>query len=164
MAELDPTIDATFREYADLQLRRHYLLFQGKEDSPGIAEAEERMEQLWTKLDDVQRRSLSGMASDLNWIRKGEPPPKGRKTREEVTATEQQELLMAIKSKEWHRILHYLRLCAPSFQAASLARERATAYDAIGFPDYARVFGTHAIGFAGTNAILGPEDPVVRRN
>src|SRR5207247_2140102 len=117
-------------------------------------------EKLWTKLHDVQQRSLRGMASDLSWIRrKGEPPPKGRKTPEEVAATERQELSAAIKSKEWHRILHYLRLCAPAFQAASLAHERAIAYDAIGFPDYARVFAAKAIEFAGTMAVAGGTPP-----
>src|SRR5262249_5137101 len=80
-------------------------------------------------------------ASDLNWIRrKGEPPPKGRKTPGEVAETERQALSAAMKSKEWHRVLHFLRLRAPDFQAASLARERGFAYGAIGFPDYARVF------------------------
>ena len=66
MPEFTPAIDAVFREYADLELRRHHLLLGGKEDSPEIAAAEDRMDELWTKLDDVQRRSLSGMASDLN--------------------------------------------------------------------------------------------------
>ncbi len=154
MSDFDPTIDAAFLEYADLELRCHHLLLDGKEDSLEIGEAEDRLEKLWTQLDDVQQRSLRGMASDLSWIRrKGEPPPKGRKTPEEVAATEQEELLAAIKSKEWHRILHYLRLCAPTFQAASLARERAIAYDAIGFPDYARVFAAQAIEFAGTRPV-----------
>jgi len=89
------------------------------------------------------------MASDLNWIRrKGEPPPKGRKTPIEVSAQEQQELSTAIKSREWHRILHYLRLCAPAFQAASLARERGIAYEAIGLPGYARVFNEKVAEFA----------------
>src|SRR6266542_212155 len=155
MTEFDPTVDAAFREYADLELRRHHLLLDGKEDSVEIAEAEDRMDNLWTKLDDVQRRSLSGMASDLNWIRrKGKPPPKGRKTPEEVEATEQQELSAAIKLREWHRILHYLRLCAPTFQSALLAREREIAYDAIGFPEYARVFAAKAVEFAGTIAVV----------
>ena len=80
--------------------------------------------------------------------------PNGRKVRKELSA--------AIKLKEWHRILHYLRLCAPSFQAASLARERGIAYDAIGFPDHARVFESQAIQFAGagqwkpTNSLGAP--------
>lgn len=155
MSEFDPKIDATFLEYADLELRCHNLLLAGREDSDEIAEAEDRMENLWPQLDDVQQRSLRGMASDLSWIRrKSEPPPKGRKTPEEVAATERQELWAAMKSREWHRVLHYLRLCAPTFQAASLARERGIAYDAIGFPNYARVFDAYAIEFVGTMAVV----------
>jgi len=153
MSEFDPTIDPTFLEYADLELRCHCLLLGDKEDSAEIAEAEDRMEKLWTRLDAVQQRSLRGMASDLSWIpRKGEPPPRGRKSPEDVAATEQQELSAAIKLKDWHRILHYLRLCAPVFQPASLARERAIAYDAIGFPSYARLFEAKAIEFANARA------------
>lgn len=141
MNDFDPTMNAVFREYAELGLRRHHLLSEGKDESAEVLEAEERMDALWPRLDEVQRRSLNGMASDLNWIRrKGEPPPKGRKTPMEVSAEEQKELSAAIKAKEWHRILHYLRLCAPVFEVALLAREREIAYAAVGLPAYARVF------------------------
>jgi hypothetical protein len=148
MKEFDPTIDAVFREYADLELRRHHLLSAGRDNSAEIVEAEERMDTLWPKLDEVQRRNLKSMASDLNWVRrKGEPPPKGRKTAGEVSEQDQQELSAAIRSREWHRILHYLRLCAPAFQAASLARERGIAYEAVGLPGYARVFRDSVVAF-----------------
>lgn len=156
MSEFDPTIDPAFREYADLELRCHQLLMDGKEESQEISGAEDRMEELWPKLDDTQRRSLRGMASDLSWLRrKGEPPPKGYKTPEEVAPVERQELLAAIRAKAWHRILHYLRLCAPTFQAASLAKERAIAYEAIGFANYARIFDAKAVEF-GTATVPGP--------
>ena len=137
----DPTIDAAFRESADLELRCHYLLLEGKENSPECLAAEDRMTVLWEKLDEVQRRSLNGMGSDLNWIRRnGEPPPKGRKTPEEVTSTELQDLEAALGSNEWHKALHYLRLCAATFVPRSLAALRGSAYDAIGLPSYANVF------------------------
>jgi hypothetical protein len=149
----DPMIDAVFREYADLALRRHHLLSEGKRDSGEVSDAEERMDTLWPKLDQPQRRCLKGMVSDLNWIRrKAELPPKGRKSPSEVSTHEQQELSAAIKAKDWHRILHYLRLCAPFFHAASLARERGIAYEAIGLPGYARVFSEKAVEFALTFA------------
>src|SRR5271154_7242536 len=109
MTSFDPTIDAAFRESAELELRCHYLLTEGKENAPEILAAEDRMTVLWENLDEVQRRSLNGMGSDLNWIRrKCEPPPKGRKEPTEVTAKEQQELVAAIGSKEWHKTLHFL--------------------------------------------------------
>src|SRR2546423_9676804 len=134
MSSLDPTIDAVFREYADLQLRRHYLLLEGKDNAPETAAAEDQLDELWDKLDEVQRRSLNGMGSDLNWVRrKGEPPPKGRKGPEEVTAAEQQELVAAIGSKERHKTLHYLRLCAPMIPVVTLAYLRGRVYEAMGW-------------------------------
>ncbi len=152
MKELDPMVDSVFRMYADLVLDRHRLLSTGKDESAAIVEAEERMDALWPGFDEAQRRSLKGMESDLNWIRrKGAPPPKGRKATVEVVDHELRELSAAIKSEGWHRILHYLRLCAPAFQSASLARERGIAYQAIGFPGYARIFINSVAEFAPLN-------------
>ena len=158
MPSFDPTIDAAFRESAELELRCHHLLLDGKEDDPETLAAEDRMTGLWEKLDEVQRRSLNGMGSDLNWVRrKGEPPPKGRKLPTDVTDAEQQELASAIGAKEWHKVLHFLRLCAPRLSSSSLAHWRGIAYDAVGLPAYASVFqdlgwaigpGKADIGFA----------------
>jgi hypothetical protein len=153
MDQFDPTIDAAFLEYADLELRCHCLLSAGKEDSVEMADAEDRMEKLWAKLDEVQKRSLRGMASDLGWVRvKGTSPPKGRKTPDEISQTERQELATARGRKDWHRILHFLRLCAPDFSTVALARERGLAYRAIGFSEYAQVFDAQATEFAGALA------------
>jgi hypothetical protein len=141
MSPFDPKMDAAFREYADLQLRHHDLLVEGKASAPETSAVEDRMDALWGTLDDTQRRSLSGMRSDLNWAqRRGEPAPKGRKAPEEVAREEQQELVAAIGLKEWHRILHYLRLCAPLYPIAALAQLRGSAYEAIGLPTYASIF------------------------
>jgi hypothetical protein len=155
MSPFDPTVSPAFRDYADLQLRRHYLLLEGKENAPETAALEDRMDELWEKLDEDQRGSLNGMASDLNWVRrKGEPPPMGRKTPEEVTTVERQELVAAKGSKEWHRFLHYLRVCAPTIPLVNLAHLRGSAYDALGFPAYASVFFRQAAEFDPLNALL----------
>jgi hypothetical protein len=160
MSPFDPTIDDVFREYADLELRCHHLLLAGEENTPKTVAAEDRMEELWDKLDEVQRRSLSGMGSDLNWVRRnGEPAPKGRKTAEEVTPTEQQELAAAMERKDWHTILHFLRLCAPVLSAADLATLRGRAYDALGFPDYASVFFDQAAAWESGNVAAGATAP-----
>jgi hypothetical protein len=141
MSPFDPNIDAAFREYADLELRCHRLLLEGKEDTPEIIEAEDRMTELWEKLDEMQRQSLSGMGSDLNWVRrKGEPPPNGRKKPEQIAPTERQAIQEAMESKDWHRLLHYLRMCAPDYPIATLATLRGRAYEGIGFPAYATIF------------------------
>jgi len=163
MTELSPSIDDLFRDYADQNLRRHQLLSAGKEDSEEVSEAEDRMDSLWLKLDDVQRHSLNGMASDLNWIRRnGAPPPRGRKAPAEVPDTDRQELASAMMAKDWHRTLHFLRLCAPIFQAAALARERSVAYDAIGIPEYARVFSDFFAELTGGCSFAMAKDPAVQ--
>src|SRR5260370_20240212 len=113
MRTFDSVIDAASREYAELQLRRHNLLQEGKENTPEASAIEDRMDVLWGKLDEDQRRNLNGMASDLNWVRRnGDPPPKGPKSPEEVAATEREKLVAAMESKEWHGLLPQLRVCA----------------------------------------------------
>lgn len=156
MSSFDPTIDAAFRESAELELRCHYLLLEGKEDALEILAAEDRMTVLWEDLDEVQRRSLNGMGSDLNWVRrKGEQPPNGRKKPEDVTATEQQGLAAAMRLKEWHKVLHYLRLCAPIIPIEKLADLRARAYDDVGLQSYARVFYEFAADLDPANVDMG---------
>jgi hypothetical protein len=125
-----------FREYATLVLQRHSKLLEGAHDS-SIEEIEDRLDAIWPELDEVQRTSLKGMESDLNWIRRnGELPPKGRKTHADVSESELVELSTAIRSKDWHYVLHLLRICAASIPAASLALDRSIAYRAIGLDDY----------------------------
>src|SRR5262249_39173692 len=95
------------------------------------------------------RHGLRGIAADLGWIRrKGEPAPKGRKTLQEVAFADEQSLATAIQTLDWHNVLHCLRLCAPLFQPASLARERAIAYAAIGLPKLAHLFAAQALEMA----------------
>ena len=155
MSPFDPTIDTNFREYADLQLRRHGLLMSGREQGPEFDQIEDRMTELWEKFDAAQRQSENGMGSDLNWIRrKGQPPPKGRKA-EEVTPSERQELLAARMLNEWHGFLHYMRICASTIPAVNLAYLRGNAYDAIGFPTYAITFYELAAELDPTNPAIG---------
>jgi tetratricopeptide (TPR) repeat protein len=155
MSQFDPTIDAIFREYVELQLRRHNLLTEGKEKDPEFDQTEDKMTELWEKLDATQRLSVNGMASDLNWIRrKGQPPAKGR-TVGEVNPAERHELLSARALEEWHKFLHYLRLCASIIPAASLAYLRGTTYDAVGLPAYATDFFELAADLEPANASMG---------
>jgi tetratricopeptide (TPR) repeat protein len=149
-------MDAAFRESVELELRCHYLLLEGKENTPECLAGEDRLTVLWENLDEVQRRSLNGMGSDLNWVRRhGEPPPKGRKQPDEVTPAEQQELVATIGSKEWHKTLHYLRLCAPMIPIVTLAYLRGRVYEAIGLPNYAGVFYEQAADLDPANAEIG---------
>jgi len=146
ITNFNPIIDESFREYAKLELQRHFLLLSKNENSDELERMELRMEELWQAINETQKQCLKGMGSDLNWIRRNcQPPPKGPKTPTEVAKADQMELAAAIKQKDWHRVLHYLRVCAPIFRSASVAAERATAYAAIGLDEYAKVFHSQAI-------------------
>lgn len=140
MPDFAPKIDAAYREYAEKHVRRHFLLIDGKADGDEAVEIEERLAVLWDALDDTQRRSLNGMASDLNWLRRrGTPPPKGR-TASEVTEVDLHDLQAAQDAQDWRAILHYLRVCAPTIPHDILADRRATCYRSIGFPEIAAAF------------------------
>src|SRR5690348_6692845 len=126
MPDLTPKIDAAYREYAEAQLRRGLLVTEGKADGEEVDKVEERLGTLWESLDDAQRRSLNGMAADLNWLRRrGLPPPKGRKASEVIEA-ELKDLQAAQEARDWHAILHHLRVCAPAIPQDLLAYSRAT--------------------------------------
>lgn len=154
MSLFEPILDATFREYADLEFRRHLLLLEGKEQEPGFDAIEDRMTGLWETLNASQRQSLKGMGSDLNWIRRRALPPNGRKP-EETTTAERQDLLRTRKENDWHGFLHSLRECAPIIPPSNLAYLRGTAYDAIEFPDFASSFYEHAADLEPANASMG---------
>ena len=64
MSSFDPTMDAVFRESAELELRCHYLLLEGKENTPESLAAEDRMTVLWEKLDEVQAKAEPLVAVD----------------------------------------------------------------------------------------------------
>ncbi len=157
MPSFDPKIDEAFREYAKLELRCHLILSAGQEDSPDLADVEEQMTLLWEKLDEDQRQCLNGMASDLNWIRRHfEPPPKGRKTPNEVSEDDQRELRSAV-GVNWHKFLHFLRLCAPLSSPDMLAVLRARAYTAADMPEIGGIFYEQVIKLAPGSSDLGLE-------
>jgi tetratricopeptide (TPR) repeat protein len=134
MRDFTPKTDAAYREYAEMQVRRHFLLIGGKGESDEAGEIEERLSSIWEGLDETQRRSLNGMAADLNWLRRrGTPPPKGREV-SEVTEAELRELQAAQDAQDWHAILHHLRVCAPAVPLDMLAYSRATCYLKLDFP------------------------------
>src|SRR5262245_56526725 len=132
MPPLTATVDETYREYAGLLLRRHHLLLEGKDDDPQTEEVEDRLSVLWEQMDEEQRRSLNGVSSDLNWVRRGGlPAPKARTP--EAVGPEEQDILAAAKAgSDWHAVLHHLRVCTPVIAPEDLARRRQEAYEAIG--------------------------------
>src|SRR5437879_1996397 len=108
MSADQPTLDEPYRRYTQLLLRHHHLLSEGKEAAAETEVVEEEMTRLWERLAEAQRRSLSGLGSDLNWIRRGcRPPPKGRRP-EEVAPQDCEALVQARAENDWHGVLHQL--------------------------------------------------------
>lgn len=141
MKYLAPTIDLRFRNYVELQLRRHALLARGVEDGPEIAEVEDRLEEIWDRLDETQRQGVKGIGSDLNWVRRnGSAPPRGRSA-ETVTEAELASLADAESRRDWPAVLHYLRECAPVLSTEELARRRVAAYSGAGLGECAATCG-----------------------
>jgi len=144
MSTNTPTVDETYRRYAELLLRHHHLLAAGREETAETDAVEEEMTQLWDQLTAAQRSSLSGLGSDLSWLRRGcAPAPRGRRA-EEISADDLQDLSKAHDEGDWHGLLHCLRLCAATTPARQLAVLRASAWAALKFPNIASLFQDQA--------------------
>jgi hypothetical protein len=150
-----PAMDAAYRNYAGLLLLRHRLLLEGKDTDPETEGIERRLLDLWRGLDDEQRRGLTGTASDLNWVRREGRPAPGAKKADSVTSQDKQRLVEAEATKDWHSVLHSLRVCAPAIGQEDLARCRATAYALLGLPELADVFRRFADRWSGGSAVGG---------
>lgn len=153
MSEYTPIINDQFRQYADMLCQHDRLLFDAATE-PELDLVESEMTQLWNELDAVQQRSLSGLSSDLNWLRRGgQSAPKG-KSPVEVTGGELRDLWRARDMRDWHKLLHYLRVYSGQFSPLEIAALRATAWQALGFPHVARMFGGLAARLEPDNARL----------
>jgi len=138
-----PNISKEYTDYAALLLRHHRLLVDGRVDADETAAVEERMTQLWEGLDATQRKSLAGLGSDLNWVRRGALAPLAPRP-QDVSQADLGELARAKEAGEWHKVLHQLRVCTPKVPPAQSAQCRAEAWKAIGQPLIARVFSEYA--------------------
>lgn len=105
--------------YARLAVERHNLLRTMPEDveEDGGTETQWRIEDKmageWQRLDDGQRQAVSGLASDLAWVRrKGELAPKSHP----ASAVEAKHIFIlseALKSGRRYEVLYYVRVCLP---------------------------------------------------
>ena len=162
MSPHTPTIDDTYRRYADLLLRHSRLLAERGDEDAETEAVEEEMTRLWDHLDAVQRRSLSGLGSDLNWARNGcQLTPRSRRS-EDVTSQEFQAIGEAKDRGDWHGVLHHLRVCSPRIPPFGLAGQRALAWRAIGFPQLASVFFDLASELEPSNGLIAFSSPSVR--
>ncbi|HBI42312.1 MAG TPA: hypothetical protein DDY78_05560 [Planctomycetales bacterium] len=144
MGLFTPTVDQAYLKYADLLLQHHRLLSENKDEADETMAVENEMTELWERLDAKQKRSLSGLGSDLNWIRReASPHPRGR-TPEDATPLDYRALEQTKKNADWHGVLHYLRVCASKTPPLHLARLRAEAWQVVDLPAISRVFSDFA--------------------
>jgi hypothetical protein len=161
-----PIFDAGYRKYAQLLLRRHQSFLEGRDEGPEIEEIEEDLSAAWEALNEVQRQNVNGMGSDLNWVRRhGAPPPRGRPI-SAVAEDDRQRLLDVEAKRDWHAVLHLLRVCAPILTIKELARRRAAAYAGLGLTDYAdacrslAVGVVHSVDFPKPYLVPAPDDSI----
>jgi hypothetical protein len=135
-----PIVNEAYREYADLLLQHHRRLAEGEESADETIRVEDAMTELWDRLDPIQRKSLSGLGSDLNWVRQGARPAPLAPRPEDVSPEARKALDEARNASNWHTLLHQLRLCGSAIPANDLARLRAEAWLKLGEPQIARIF------------------------
>jgi hypothetical protein len=140
MDPFTPTMNEAYLRYAGLLVRNHSLLAEGNRETKETKALEEEMTKAWEPLDSDQRKSLSGLGSDLGWVRrKGAPAPHGPRT-EDVAAGSFQALLKAKDDKDWHLMLHQLRLCSPQTSSFKTAWDRGRAWAKLKQPRIAWLF------------------------
>jgi hypothetical protein len=144
MGKFTPAMDETYLRYADLLFQHQQLLATGREEADETTAVEDELMTVWEELDAVQRQSLSGLGSDLNWVRRGGVAAPRAGSRGDVSPEELQRLRMIEGSGDWHRLLHQLRVCAPALPISRLASLRAAAWSALGQPRIAAVFSDFA--------------------
>jgi hypothetical protein len=133
-------MNEAYLEYAERLLQHHRLLSDGKEAADETFAVEDELTELWDRLDSIQRKSLSGLGSDLNWVRRGGAfAPSGPRI-DDVSPADRQALHEARNASDWHGVLHQLRICAPSIPLMDLARLRAETWSKLGLPQVAGVF------------------------
>lgn len=142
-----PQQDDQYRHYVELLLSHHSHVAAGANDSDeteAIEAIEDAMTQLWDELDIDQRRSLSGLSSDLNWVRRrGHLAPRATPS-DRVTDADVERAIEASGRGEWHDVLRHLRVCSAKLSPVQVAKLRSTAWQQLGFPQIARQFA----GFA----------------
>src|SRR5258708_5338149 len=113
------------------------------------------MTRLWGRLDGTQKQSLSGLGSDLSWVRRRcQLAPRGRRP-EEVTPQDLQALVKAREDADWHALLHHLRICCAKLPPFQLAYLRGSAWKDVGLPELATVFYDLAAELEPSHGMIG---------
>lgn len=153
MTNYTPKVDDRYRRYAALLRQHNDLLTQASAESE-LDSFECEMTQLWDELEATQQRSLSGLSSDLNWLRRGGELAPRTRSAAQVSDSDLHDLSQARDAHEWHKLLHYLRLCAARLSPFDVAFLRATAWQVLGFPQLAQTFSGLAAQLEPNNSRL----------
>lgn len=142
MATINADQDSAYRDYVRMLRELHQLWVDGREES---AEAEalcNQMDAAWEGLNSEMKETVGGLASDLNWIRRG--PVAGEQPEEDVLREARPALASARQAGDWHGTLRHLRRCAPYLPQANVAFLRGRAWSELGDEAIALLFFEHA--------------------
>jgi tetratricopeptide (TPR) repeat protein len=154
MDTFTPTMNAVYLEYARKLLQHHRLLAEGREAADETIVIEDEMTELWDQLDAIQRKSLSGLSSDLNWVRRdGKLAPLFPKE-VEISVDNRVELLKAYAGSDWHKALHQSRIMAALNPLFELASARGAVWEMIGQPSIAWIFFDFASRLRPRNGVV----------
>jgi tetratricopeptide (TPR) repeat protein len=131
-----------FRRYVALLRRLHRLFFDGKEDSQEADGIRDAMDGPWDELTAEQREIVSGLAADLNSIRRGAPA--SEIPREGAPAENERALSRSYQAGNWDDVLKYLRRLAPFRQPAHVEYLRGRAWSNLLDDDTALLFFEHS--------------------
>ena len=132
-------------EYARFAVKRHILLCENpgaeeEEDTEPLWDIGDKMLDSWQHLNEAERQAVSGLTSDLSWIRrKGELAPK--QVLEPIIELENG------LEEDPYRTLHFMRICLPLLGKKRVATGRAAIYQKVFggvasqvFKDFAETF------------------------
>ncbi len=152
MISTPTTLDKPFAEYVSLLRRLHRLFTDGNGDSAEADALRNEMDAPWHELTEEERGTVSGLAADLNAIRRG--AVSSGKSREELLQENEPALARAYQAGEWFEVLKHLRRLAATKKPADVSYLRGRAWSKLLDDETALLFFQHA-------SVLEPENGVI---
>ena len=152
MISTPTTLDKPFAEYVSLLRRLHRLFTDGNGDSAEADALRNEMDAPWHELTEEERGTVSGLAADLNAIRRG--AVSSGKSREELLQENEPALARAYQAGEWFEVLKHLRRLAATKKPADVSYLRGRAWSKLLDDETVLLFFQHA-------SVLEPENGVI---
>ena len=140
------------RRYVDLLRRLHRLFVGGRGDSQEADELRDAMDGPWDELTTEQREIVSGLAADLNSIRRGVPA--SAVAWQGTLAENERALSRSYQAGNWHDVLKYLRRLVAFRRPALVAYLRGRAWSNWLDDDTAILFFEHALSLEPDNKTI----------